>query len=155
MFISLGQGCWLDELALGLALHEGAVFASFSSGEPDEVIRYADELMKYTSLDDSLDIQPCVLKSLSQSGRHEQSIQRGIDILHQLQFDFPSTPTMENIVTALTSTAQIASQYSVEQMINLCDSVVDDSVHQVVKIMDAFYASCYASSSPFLAIIIW
>ena len=143
----LGQNCW-DERGLCLALHEGATMASFGLGEPDNVALFAEKVTSNTSFDDSLDIQPIVLKSLSQSGKHKESIARGIDILQKLDFDILSAMSIDGIIKAMTSTNAMASKYSAEQMISLCEKAMDDSVHQKVKIMDAFYASCYASSSP-------
>lgn len=149
----LGRGRWNDQLPLCLALHEGAIFASFSLGEPENVALYASAMTSNTSFDESLDIQPTVLLSLSQSGKHEEVIRRGIDILRQLHFDFPSAPTIESIMYAMANTDAISSQYSTDQLTSLCEKPVDNSVHQVVKTMDAFYGSCYASSSPYFAIV--
>jgi len=150
----LGRDCWHASYNnLCLSLHKGAVTASFTLGKPDDVAQYAEQITKNVAFDDSLDIQPFVLRSLSQSGQHEESISKGIQILHRLKFDIPLAPTPESVMKGMASTNEITSKFSTDQMMDLCGKTVDDTVHRAVMIIDAFYTSCYVASSPFLPLI--
>jgi len=142
----LGQDCW-DELGLCLALHEGALHASFELGESDNVAIYAEMITSNTSFDDSFDIQPLVLRSLSQCGKHRDSISKGIEMLRMLGFDIHPSLAMESIMNSMNS-------ISADQMISLCENVANDSDHQVLTIMDAMLQSCISSTSPYLQTII-
>ena len=66
-----------------------------------------------------------------------------------MEFDIPLSPTKEIVMSAMASTHSIYSQYSADQILDLCDIVISDTAQNVFKIMDAFYVSCYASASPF------
>jgi len=149
----LGRECWLNDVRLCLALHEGAVSAAYALGEADQVVRYTEDVMSHVSLEDTLGVQQLLLRSLAQSGKHKECITRGVNILRQLDFDIPISPTMEIVMTSMASTDCIASPCGVDEIMKLCEKVVDESAHCIVKIMDAFYISCYASASAFLPLI--
>mmetsp|Transcript_3889 Transcript_3889/g.8568 ORF Transcript_3889/g.8568 Transcript_3889/m.8568 type:complete len:1443 (+) Transcript_3889:166-4494(+) len=149
----LGKECWLNDLRLCLALHEGALSASFALGESDHVVRYAENVIQHVPFEDTLGAQQLLLKSLAQTGKHDECIKRGVNILRQLDFDIPLSPTKETVMKSMASAGSIASSYSVDQIIDLCGMALSDSALGVVKIMDAFYVSCYASASPFLPLI--
>ncbi|KAL9189379.1 hypothetical protein ACHAXT_009054 [Thalassiosira profunda] len=149
----LWQECWLSNPMLCLALHQGAAIASSSLGEADDVASYADEVTKRASLKDSLAVQQTLLKALYTSGRHEECIARGLEILRRLDFDIPTSPTIQDTMKALSSTDAIASQYSIDQMCQLCEKTIEPSVHEVIRIVDCLFQSCYNSSSPMLPII--
>lgn len=145
----LGNECWLVDYQLCLALHHGAVSASFSLAEADDCIGYAEKVVEHVSFEDSLKVLTFILKSLAQSGRHDQCISRGLSILRKLKFDIPLSPSKETTRQAMASTDSILSQFSVDQILSLCDVTIDDSVLNIIRIMDSFYVSCYASASPF------
>ena len=54
---------------------------------------------------------------------------------------------------AIAMTEQMSSNFSKDQLLALCEKEVDASVHRVVKLLDAFFVSCYVSSSPFLPVV--
>ncbi len=62
-------------------------------------------------------------------------------------------PTPESVTNAVVSADGIASQFSKEQIINLCEKAIDDSVRRIVKVFDAVYVSCLATSSPYLPLV--
>mmetsp|Transcript_29949 Transcript_29949/g.63074 ORF Transcript_29949/g.63074 Transcript_29949/m.63074 type:complete len:1665 (-) Transcript_29949:98-5092(-) len=153
--IFLKPSCWhKNNMSLCLALHKGALKAAFTLGKADSVAQYAKEVESHVTFEDSLEIQPFFLMSLSQSGQHEEAICRGIEILRRLNFDIPVAPTPEAVMEAIIATDNIASNFSMDQLVNLCEKAIDDSVHYAFKIIDAFYSSCYVSSSPFLPLVV-
>jgi len=103
--------------------------------------------------EDTLEVQQVVLKSLAQCGKYEECISKGIDILRILDFYVVISPTIENIMNAVKSIDILASQYSIEYMMNLCESDVGDSIKNIAKIMQSFYVACYATTSPVLPLI--
>merc|ERR1712194_195009 len=148
-----GDRWWLTSTELCLKLHEGAVVASFALGESDNVTRYADKVEGNVPFLDTLKIQQVGLKSLGQSGKHEECICKGIEILRLLDFDVPRSPTMESICDAINSVDIIACQYSIDDIMSLCETQVDESIKNIVQIIVAFYVSCYSAHSPFLPLI--
>ncbi|KAL9181842.1 hypothetical protein ACHAXT_012185 [Thalassiosira profunda] len=150
----LGQLAWQkNNHYLSIALFEGAVSASAVLGEPANVLLYAEELALHATFEDTIVTQAIVLQSLSQSGRHEECLLKGMELLRKLKFDVPSAPSPESLMKAIGVTEQMAANFGKEQLLDLCEKEVDVSVHNVVKLLDAFYVSCYVSSSPFLPIV--
>ncbi len=148
----LGDEC-KENWDLCLELHKGALRASFLLGEPDNIMLYSEKIVSNVQFEDTLDIQPMILRSLSQAGKHEEAISRGIDVLRRLGFDLPLAPDPGSVMKAMATTQAVASKYSVDQMMSLCEKDVEESVERVLTIMDAFYSSCYASTSPFLPLV--
>lgn len=70
-----------------------------------------------------------------------------------VRFNIPRSPTKETISLSMASTHQVTSQFTVDQIVTCCEKTVDDTALNVVRIMDAFYLSCYASASPFLPLV--
>ena len=153
-FLGSGSDCWLNDHQLCLSLHEGAVFASFSLGESDHAVRFAREVIQHVSFEDTLEVQFILLKSLGQSGKHSECISHGIKVLNKLKFDLPLSPSKEVVMNAMASTDKVASQYSIDGILNLCEKVIETSAQNIIRIMDAFYISCYASGSPFCKCIV-
>ena len=150
----LGEDCWSSDSArLCLKLHEGAAMASFALGNGDRILRHAEMVVNHASFQDALEVQQIVLRTLMHSGKHEECILRGLEVLRRLNVDIPARPAPESIMTAFMSTDNIASNFSKEQMLALCETNVDDSVHGVVKVMGVIILSCVGSSSPFLALV--
>ena len=73
--------------------------------------------------------------------------------MHKLNFDIPLTPSIENIMQAVSITDGITKEFSVNGTVKLCENKIDDSAHRIVQVMDALFVSCYASASPFLPLI--
>jgi len=150
----LGQDCWHKNYkSLCFELHKGAVIVSFTLGEPDDVLLHAKEVASNMAFEDSLEIEPLVLRSLSQSGKHKESMSRGLEILHKLNFDINFTPTPESLMKSLAATYGMVSKLGTDHLMSLCGKEVDEYVHRIIKILDAIFASCYASSSPLLPLI--
>lgn len=141
------QSCWLTCARLCRALRQGAVNASFALGESDGVYRYAKEVVANSTFEDTLEVQQVVLRSLSQSGRHEECISIGTNILRRLNFDFAESPPKSSILIAMKSTDVIIAQCSLDRMMSLCEKHIDDSSQNVVKFLDAFFVSCYSGGS--------
>jgi predicted ATPase len=147
----LGKDCWVLDPKLCLELHTGAVFASFALGEEHDVVaRYAQYVIDHASFEDAIEVRQVILRSLTHSGKHEECTSKGLEILRRLDFEIASNPTPESVMTAMSSTDGIASKFSMEQIIALCEKSVDDAEKRVVKSLDATMASCILSSSPFL-----
>jgi len=150
----LGQACWHNKNEkLCLALHKGAVLASFALGMPDEVTHYAETISSKVKFEDSLEIQPIVLRSLCQSGKHQECLAKGIKLLNRLNFGIPIALTRESLMNTVAIINSLASKFSMDQIMGLCEEAVDVSVHRAVEIVDAMIASCYQSSSPFMPFI--
>ena len=125
----LGEDCWQSVGArLCIDLHEGAVFASYALGNMEGVLHYAEKVTNQVSFEDALEVQQILMRTVSHAEKHEDCISRGVDILRRLNFDIPSNPTPESVMNAVANTAIIASKFTKEQLINLCERAVDDSV---------------------------
>jgi hypothetical protein len=129
------------------------VLASFALGEADDVTQYAEELINHAPFEDTLLSEQVVLRSLTQSGQVEECASRGIQILRRLGINIPVEPTGESIMNSVVSANIMASQYSVEQILHLCDKPVDESVHSISKSMEAIFGALQAKSSPFLPLV--
>mmetsp|Transcript_30851 Transcript_30851/g.66674 ORF Transcript_30851/g.66674 Transcript_30851/m.66674 type:complete len:1679 (-) Transcript_30851:132-5168(-) len=150
----LGQDCWhKNHVGLCLELHEGAAMALFTLGEPENVIHYADKITSNTTFEDSLEIHPILLRSLSQLSRHKESISRAIYSLRQLNFDIPLAAAPASVLHAIATTDSMASKFSMDQMLDLCEKAVDGPGRRVIEIIGAFFSSCYQSSSPFMPLV--
>lgn len=147
-----GEMCWSIDLQLSHELHKGAIHASFALADTESVASYAQKLMDNVGFEHCLDIQPIVLQSLGLAGKHEEAINRGLELMRELKFDVPLAPTPPEVMKAVGMTDALASSFNKEQMVDMCGMEIGDNVHQVVKILDAFYTSCYTHSSPFLPI---
>lgn len=120
----------------------------------NDVRRYTEEVIKHVAFEDSLKVQAMLLKSLSQMDRCDECIKMGIDILRRLNFDIPLEPDYGSVMKAIAITDNIASKFSMEQIINLREKVMDDEKRDIVLIMDAFYGSAVALNSMFLPLIV-
>jgi len=149
----LGKDCWKNSARLCLKLHVGGALSSFSLGEFDKAIKYAESVIGRVAFKDTLVAQQVILKSLTQSRKHDECISRGIDVMRQLNFDIPLCPTKEIVMNTMASTDRIASKYSLDQIVEMCEMTIDDSAYRIVKILDAFYLACFTSLSPFLPLV--
>ena len=52
-------------------------------------------------IEDTLEVQQAVLKSLAQMGNHKECICNSIDLLRQLNFDIPLSPTKDTLINAM------------------------------------------------------
>lgn len=78
------EDCWLSDHQLCLSLHEGVVMAAFALSEADQVVTYAQRTIQHVSFQDTLRVQPLLLKSLANTGKHNECITRGVSILRRL-----------------------------------------------------------------------
>ena len=75
----LGQDRWqIKSRQLCIKLYNGAILASFALGEPVSVSQNAHEVEENSTFEESLEIMPVVLKSLTQRGKHDECIRKGI-----------------------------------------------------------------------------
>ena len=125
------------------------MLSAFALGEADNVTLYADEVVKHMPFEDTLETQYIALSSLSQSGKRQECLAKGIEILRQLGFNIPSALARQSVIVAMASANNVASQYNADQIISLCDMNIDNTVTRVVRIMDAFHRSSFALSSPY------
>lgn len=139
---------------LCLALHEGAVQSAFSLLKANDVRRYTEEVIKHVAFEDSLKVRAMLLKSLSQIDQCDECIKMGIGILRRLNFDIPLQPDYGSVMKAIVITESVASKFSMEQVINLREKVMDEEKRGIVLILDAFYGSALALNSLFLPLIV-
>lgn len=103
-------------------------FLQYALGNMEGVLHYAEKVINQVSFEDALEVQQILMRTVSHAEKHEDCISRGVDILRRLNFDIPSNPTPESVMNAVANTASIASKFTKEQLINLCERAVDDSV---------------------------
>lgn len=129
------------------------MLASFALGEADNVTQYVEEIIKHAPFEDTLLAEQIMLRSLTHSNRVEECLSRGLEILRRLGVNIPLVPTGESIMNSVVSASIMASQYNVEQILCLCDTSVDESVHSISKTMDAIMGALQFTSSPFLPLV--
>ena len=139
----------MADLALTNFRYDGAILSSFALGEGDTVINYADQVVKHAPFEDSLLAHQFSLRAMTTTGDQDECISKGIGILRQLGINIPLQPSRESVMKAMSTTNALVSQYNWDQIINLYNRSLDESVLGVVKIMQAFFGSCYSQSSPF------
>ena len=136
---NIEQFSWSTDNKLCLSLHNGAVLASFSLGDTDNVERYAKSVIEHAPLNDTLDVQVIILKSLASSDKHIECMSQGIDLLRQLNFSIPLAPSKRDIADVMVNTSSMATQYSTDHIACLCKETIESN--PIVRVADAMYIS--------------
>jgi predicted ATPase len=94
-----GTQCWRDEYTLTLDLYNAAAEVAYSSGHLDEVHVFVKELLAHaTCLEDTLRGHAAKVYAIGSSGRMQEAIHYGIQILGNLGETFPAR---ENLARTL------------------------------------------------------
>lgn len=109
---------------------------------------YAQKVIEHAPFEETLETQTLVLRNLGRDAKYSACVSKGVDILRQLGFDITMSPTKESGKNAMAATNAAASQYDVHRILSLCDQPLGDSVHPIIKIMEAIHRSAYLLSSP-------
>ena len=144
----LQEELWSADTKLCLELHNGAVISSFALGDDDDVERYAKPVIEHAPLNDTIEVQMMVLKTLSQSDRHKECISQGIKLLRQLDFHISLTPPKEDIFKVMMSTEMMVSRLSRDQIVSQCLKYQDDP-SMIFKISRSVNISSFATGAPF------
>mmetsp|Transcript_4493 Transcript_4493/g.9952 ORF Transcript_4493/g.9952 Transcript_4493/m.9952 type:complete len:1333 (+) Transcript_4493:111-4109(+) len=144
---------WQRERQLCTSLYTGAIMAAFAMGRSDIVTKYADVLIEHEQFEDTLEIQIIVLRSLRISGAISECVSRGFGVLRQVNIDIPTSPTDEMGRNAMAETDRIALKHNMDGIANLCKRASDYSVHNIFKIIDAFYDIFSVTGSPIFPLL--
>lgn len=145
----LGEECWSVDNQLCLELHEGVVLSSFALGEAKVVEQCAKAVEHHVPFEDALETQRVYLFSLTQTGKHKDSLSKGVELLRRLDFNIPLSPNKESVVTAMASANGVASQYSCDQIMRMCENAIDNQLKSVGRIMDALIQAAHEIASPY------
>ncbi|KAL7553733.1 hypothetical protein ACHAWF_018684 [Thalassiosira exigua] len=158
----LGDDLWSSKL-LGRELHEKASYASYAIGHIDDCKKYAETVVQNVAFEESLFAQLMILKCLESAEEHEHTIARGVALLRTLNFSIPPSPTPLIVMETLIQTAEVASRYSIEQIIQMQKATVVDSEpcvnsahvgdRNILNLVEAVSMACYQTASPYYPLV--
>jgi len=151
----LGEGPWLEDVyGLCHELHKGAAYMLFAIGDFLHAVEQAKSVIEHVlSFGDSLESQCILIRSLDSLGRYDDAVAKGVELLHKLKFDIPSsTPSPAAVMKAMAETGNNASAYSFDQITNM-NHIVDAKKRNVIKLVEAMILSGFRSSSHYLPLI--
>ena len=114
---------------------------------------YAKAIIKHAPFEESFLAQQFTLRLLTQSGQIDECLARGIELLRRLGIDIAEDPTSEVIMNSVVSANIMTSQFTVEQILQLCETSLDESSIFISSIYYGIHGAMMANSSPFLPLI--
>lgn len=151
----LGQDPWQESTCeLSIELHEGMARALFAVGKIKEVKTYANAIIdsEKVPFDRSLAAHLILIRSLETTGEFRDTVARGLEVLRQLKFNMPATPSPTIVLQSMAETSLAASQYNFTHISNLPQAVHPEQ-RSILKIIDSVAVACFRSTSPLLPVV--
>ncbi|MGQ4647953.1 AAA family ATPase [Lyngbya aestuarii] len=144
----LSDNSWHDQYELTLTLHESLAEAAFLSGEFGQMQQWIEVIEKQArSLLDKINAYEIKIYAHSAQKNLRGAVKTGLQILEQLGFALPNSPTDADIQEAIAHTKALLPTAGIEHLINLPEMTQPQAL-AAMRMSYAYAAAAYMSSPP-------
>jgi predicted ATPase/signal transduction histidine kinase/CheY-like chemotaxis protein len=140
----LAVDSWDNRYELALRLHEEAAESAYLSGDFDRMQRFVEIVQNCAkTLLDIVKVYEVQIQAYMAQNKLLEALNTGLQVLKQLEVEFPDSPNPSDIGQALGETAAILSGTRIEDLIDLPE-MTDPYQLAAIRILSSIFSACYS-----------
>ncbi|MEG4293562.1 AAA family ATPase [Microcoleus sp. C2C3] len=140
----LAVDSWDNQYELALRLHEEAAESAYLSGNFDEMQRFVEIVQNCAkTLLDIVKVYEVQIQAYMGQNKLLEALNTGLQVLKQLEVEFPDSPNPSDIGQALGETAAILSGTRIEDLLDLPE-MTDPYQLAAIRILSSIFSACYS-----------
>ncbi|MBD1813650.1 AAA family ATPase [Microcoleus vaginatus DQ-U2] len=140
----LAVDSWDNRYELALRLHEEAAESAYLSGDFDRMQRFVEIVQNCAkTLLDIVKVYEVQIQAYMAQNKLVEALNTGLQVLKQLEVEFPDSPNPSDIGQALGETAAILSGTRIEDLIDLPE-MTDPYQLAAIRILSSIFSACYS-----------
>ncbi|MEG4112479.1 MULTISPECIES: AAA family ATPase [unclassified Microcoleus] len=140
----LAVDSWDNRYELALMLHEEAAESAYLSGDFDGMQRFVEIVQNCAkTLLDIVKVYKVQIQAYMAQNKLLEALNTGLQVLKQLEVEFPDSPNPSDIGQALGETAAILSGTRIEDLIELPE-MTDRYQLAAIGILSSIFSACYS-----------
>jgi predicted ATPase/signal transduction histidine kinase/FixJ family two-component response regulator/tRNA A-37 threonylcarbamoyl transferase component Bud32 len=140
----LAVDSWENRYELTLRLHEEAAESAYLSGDFDGMQRFVEIVQNCAkTLLDKVKVYEVQIQAYMAQNKLLEALNTGLQVLKQLEVEFPDSPNPSDIGQALGETAAILSGTRIEDLIDLPE-MTDPYQLAAIRILSSIFSACYS-----------
>ena len=140
----LAVDSWDNQYELALRLHEEAAESAYLSGNFDEMQRFVEIVQNCAkTLLDIVKVYEVQIQAYMGQNKLLEALNTGLQVLKQLEVEFPDSPNPSDIGQALGETAAILSGTRIEDLLDLPE-MTDLYQLAAIRILSSIFSACYS-----------
>ncbi|MEG4444572.1 AAA family ATPase [Microcoleus sp. AT9_B5] len=140
----LAVDSWDNRYELTLRLHEEAAESAYLSGDFDGMQRFVEIVQNCAkTLLDIVKVYKVQIQAYMAQNKLLEALNTGLQVLKQLEVEFPDSPNPSDIGQALGETAAILSGTRIEDLIDLPE-MTDRYQLAAIGILSSIFSACYS-----------
>ncbi|MGB7893784.1 MAG: AAA family ATPase [Microcoleus sp.] len=140
----LAVDSWDNRYELALRLHEEAAESAYLSGDFDGMQRFVEIVQNCAkTLLDKVKVYEVQIQAYMAQNKLLEALNTGLQVLKQLEVEFPDSPNPSDIGQALGETAAILSGTQIEDLIDLPE-MTDPYQLAAIRILSSIFSACYS-----------
>lgn len=150
----LPEALWQQFYLLSLQLHTQAASAALLSGQFAEMHQFANTVLHHAqNFLDTITVYEVLIEAAASSGRFNEAIDLGAQVLGNLGIYFPASPAPEDVEQALTVTQIALADRTPDDLVNL-QEMTDPSTLAALNILARISAAVYIARPQWIPLVI-